>query len=71
MLDHYSIEKIACAKIAEERETAARYWLSIKAKQAGSATRQGMTSPLAGLLQAISHMFGHVPPALAHKLRVQ
>ncbi len=71
MLDHYSIEKMAYAKIAEERETAARYWLSVKAKQAGSATRQSVTSPLAGLVRAIAHMFGHVPPALAHRLRAQ
>lgn len=71
MLDHYSIEKIAYAKIAGERETAARYWLSVRAKQAGSATRQGVTSPLAGLVRAIAHVFGHVPPALANRLRVQ
>lgn len=71
MLDHYCIEKIAYAKIAEERETAARYWLSLKAEQVGSATWQGVTSSLAGLVRAIAHMFGHVRPALAHRLRVQ
>lgn len=71
MLDHYSIEKIAYAKIAEERETAGRYWLSVKANQAGSATRQSPASPLAGLGRAIAHVLGNIPPALAHRLRVQ
>lgn len=62
MSDHYSIEKIAYGKIAEEREAAARYWLSVKADKARRRTAE---SPLVGLLRTLACAFGFGRPVQA------
>lgn len=65
MSDHYSIEKIAYGKIAEEREAAARYWLSVKAEKARREAQRTAESPLVGLLRTLAGAFGFGRPIQA------
>ncbi len=68
MSDHYSIEKIAYGKIAEERDAAARYWLSVKAEKARREAQPTVESPLAGLLRTLACAFGFGRPVQAAKV---
>lgn len=65
MSDHYSIEKIAYGKIAEEREAAARYSLSVRAEKARREAWRNAESPLVGLLQTFACAFGFGRPVQA------
>ena len=65
MSDHYSIEKIAYGKIAEERDAAARYWLAVRADKARREAQGTPEPPLAGLLRALASVFGFARPVPA------
>ena len=65
MSDHYSIEKIAYWKIAEEHDAAARYWLSVKAEKARREAQPILESPLAGLLRTLACALGFGRPVQA------
>lgn len=58
MSDHYWMEKVAYGKQAEERETATRYWLSVKAEAAKSTGRRPAAASLAGVLRMLAGAFG-------------
>ena len=65
MSDHYSVEKIAYSKIAEEHEAAARYWLSVRADRARREAQQAAESQLVGLLRILACAFGFGSPMQA------
>jgi|GEM_PF-5643805 len=63
MMDFYSMEKIAFAKLVEDHETAAAVHLAEAANAIRLAARRPFRSLLAGLVNRFAHAFGHVAPA--------
>ena len=63
MMDFYSMEKIAFAKLVEDHETAAAAHLAEAANAIRRAARKPVRPP-EGILNRFAHAFGHVAPAL-------
>jgi hypothetical protein len=73
MMDFYSIEQIAFAKVAEDRQIAAAAHLADAANAVRLAARKP-GRPLAGILNRLAHAFGYVVPAqltTAHRPQVR